>query len=62
MCCARHDGHQHPAAPAGTGTAGGSCVHQQGSLLPSAIAHPNEAPQRVHVLIRKEKPQESPLR
>jgi hypothetical protein len=37
--------------PDGTGTSGGSVVHQQGSLLPSAMAQPKGAPQRVQMLM-----------
>jgi hypothetical protein len=50
MCCLRQAGHQQPAAAAGTGTTGGNCVHQQGASLPSRMAQPNRAPQRVQVL------------
>jgi hypothetical protein len=49
----RQAGHQQPACAPGSGTAGGKVVHQQGSLPPSAIAQPNEAPQRVQILIGK---------
>lgn len=51
MCARRQASHQHPTASAGTGTAGGNAVHQQGPGAPSAIAQPNRAPQRVQVLI-----------
>jgi hypothetical protein len=54
ICCSRQAGHQHPAAsPAGgSATTGGRRVHQQGaSALPSTIAQPNSAPQRVQVLM-----------
>jgi hypothetical protein len=50
MCCLRQAGHQQPAAAAGTGTTGGNCVHQHGASLPSAMAQPKRAPQRVQVL------------
>jgi hypothetical protein len=50
MCCRRQAGHQQPAAASGTGTTGGSCVHQQGASLPSRMAQPNRAPHRVQVL------------
>ncbi len=56
MCARRHAGHQQrasvPPAP-GTGTTGGSAVHQQGwsGAAPSAIAQLKVAPQRVQVLI-----------
>jgi hypothetical protein len=33
------------------GTTGGSVVHQQGPSLPSAMAQPKLAPQRVQVLM-----------
>jgi acetylglutamate kinase len=51
ICRARQAGHQQPAAPVGSATAGGSCVHQHGAAPPSAIAQPKAAPQRVQMLI-----------
>lgn len=58
ICARRQAGHQQAApapAPAlpGTGTTGGSSVHQQGwsGALPSAIAQLKVAPQRVQVLM-----------
>jgi hypothetical protein len=53
MCCFRHCGHQQRASTPGIGTTGGSSVHQHGALPPSAIAQPNSAPQRVHLLIEQ---------
>ena len=50
MCNFRQAGHQQPASTPGTGTTGGSSVHQQGPALPSAMAQPKLAPQRVQVL------------
>jgi hypothetical protein len=35
----------------GTGTTGGKVVHQQGASLPSIMAQPKLAPQRVQVLM-----------
>jgi hypothetical protein len=55
ICCARQAGHQHPAAsPAGgNATTGGKRVHQHGApSLPSTMAQPNAAPQRVQILMR----------
>jgi hypothetical protein len=49
ICRRRQAGHQHPAdsaVSAGSATAGGSSVHQQGWPSGSAIAQLNAAPQR----------------
>jgi len=51
MCARRQAGHQQLASIPGTGTAGGSSVHQQGPVLPSTMAQPKLAPQRLQVLI-----------
>jgi hypothetical protein len=53
MYCFRHAGHQQAAACPATGTAttGGISVHQHGPSLPSTIAQPNSAPQRLQVLM-----------
>jgi len=53
MWARRQAGHQQPTASCGTGTAGGSAVHQQGAGLPSRMAQPNSAPQRVQTLIAR---------
>lgn len=55
ICAFRHAGHQHAAAPswAGTATTGGRSVHQHGPSLPSAMAQPNWAPQRLQVLMAR---------
>ncbi|WP_441294993.1 hypothetical protein, partial [Massilia agri] len=50
ICARRQVGHQHPTFSSGTGTAGGSAVHQQGSEVPSRMAQPNSPPQRIHTL------------
>jgi hypothetical protein len=52
MYCSRQEGHQQAAFAPGTATTGGSLVHQHGSSEPSAIAQPNWAPQRVHMLMK----------
>jgi acetylglutamate kinase len=57
ICWRRQAGHQQADAPSpseagtGTGTTGGSVVHQQGSAVPSAMAQPKLAPQRVQMLM-----------
>jgi hypothetical protein len=56
MCCRRHAGHQQLAPGAdGTGSAGGSKVHQHGAAgsagSASFMVQENCAPQREQVLI-----------
>jgi hypothetical protein len=51
MCSRKQAGHQQPVSTPGTGTTGGNRVHQHGASSPSAMAQPNDAPQRVQLLI-----------
>ncbi|CUI06409.1 hypothetical protein BN2497_7595 [Janthinobacterium sp. CG23_2] len=61
ICALRQAGHQQAAAPPSTGTAttGGSSVHQHGPAVPSAMAQPNCAPQRLQVLMARRFPARS---